>query len=67
MKETSTDQERVIVEDQQAAEVSQPSEGSFHNPAVLVPPHFPCISMGGPTVVATGRDDRFNASSHELH
>lgn len=62
MKKARIDLDRVIIADHQAAVVTQPRKGSFHNPAVSVAPKFASVLVGGMKVVAARRDDRLDAT-----
>lgn len=62
MKKRSEVFDGTLITNDQATEVLNPGVGPLHDPAVLVAPQPAAVLMGGPPVVATSRDDRFDAA-----
>src|SRR5271157_2490485 len=62
MKERAVDLERAVVAHQQAAEVPQPADGAFNDPAFSVSAQRPAILRGRTYPILLVRADQFNAT-----
>jgi hypothetical protein len=62
MEETSISRGQPLIAHDQAAEMAEPGEGPFHDPPPPIPPQFSAILMGGPLMVAAGRDNRLDTA-----
>jgi hypothetical protein len=62
MEETSIGRGQPLIAHNQAAEMAEPGEGPFNDPPPPIPPQLTPILMGGPLMVAAGRDNRLDAA-----
>jgi hypothetical protein len=60
MKETSIDRFEPFLAHHETAEMPEPGEGPLDHPPPPIAAQFTPILMGGPAVMATGRDDGLN-------
>jgi hypothetical protein len=62
MEETSIGRGQPLIAHDEAAEMAEPGEGPFNDPPPPIPPQLTPILMGGPLMVAAGRDNRLDAA-----
>lgn len=66
MKERMVDEQRAVISDHQAAEVSQPGEGALHGPAPSVSPECPTVLGRWLAPILAVRGDQLDAPPGQL-
>src|SRR5215475_1042252 len=60
MKEAAVGREQPVITHGESAEVAEPREGAFHDPAPTIPTQTAAVLIRRPRIVRAGRNDRLN-------
>src|SRR5215470_6740270 len=60
MKEAAVGREQPVITHGESAEVAEPREGAFHDPAPTIPTQTAAVLIRRPRMVRAGRNDRLN-------
>ena len=60
MKEAAVGREQAVIAHGEPAEVAEPREGAFHDPAPTIPTQTAAVLIRRPRIVRAGRNDRLN-------